>query len=87
VDYIGLDSVFGPASPPKPRDVWEVRLRIAARTADAEHAARVVQEMSLTYFGPAGAGGVRTSQRQLLGMHAVLVPRADVPVDVQLLEV
>jgi hypothetical protein len=87
VDYIGLDSVFGPASPARPADPWEVRLRIAARVEDEATAERLQQELTLTWFGPAGAGGVRTSVRQILGMYSALVPRELIPVEVQILEV
>lgn len=87
VDFIGVDSVFGPATPRRQADPWEVRLRIATRVPDEETAGRVRQALTLTWFGPAGAGGVRTTVRQLLGMHSVLLPRADVPIGVELTEV
>ena len=87
VDFIGVDSVFGPATPARREDPWEVRLRIAARTPDEAAAARIRQALTLTWFGPAGAGGVRTAVRQVLGMHSALVPRADVPVEVEIVEV
>ncbi|MHB1810205.1 MAG: acyclic terpene utilization AtuA family protein [Solirubrobacteraceae bacterium] len=87
VDYIGLDSVFGPASPAPAAEPWEVRLRIAARVSDEATAERVREELTLTWFGPSGAGGVRTSVREILGMCSALVPRELVPVEVQVLEV
>lgn len=86
-DLIGVDAVFGPASPRPSAEPWEVRLRVAARTAQRGSADRVAQALTLTWFGPAGAGGVRTNVRQVLGMSSVLVPREDVPVGVEIVEV
>jgi hypothetical protein len=39
------------------------------------------------YFGPSGAGGVRTGVKQILGMSSVLIPREDVHVEVEVEEV
>jgi hypothetical protein len=87
VDYIGIDSVFGAATPVRPEDPWEVRLRIAVRTSDAEVAEEVARHLGLMYFGPSGAGGVRAQVRQVLGMSSVLLPREDVHIDVEVVEV
>jgi len=83
IDYIGVDSVFGPATPRRPEDPWEVRLRIAARSYDRAVAERVAQEMDYMYFGPSGAGGVRKSVKQVLGLSSVLLRWDDISVNVE----
>lgn len=87
VDLIGVDSMFGPASPAPAAEPWEVRLRMAVRTRERSAAETVAQALTLTWFGPAGAGGVRTNVRQVLGMSSVLLPRDAVDVGVELVEV
>lgn len=87
VDYIGRDSVFGPATPSLVQDPWEVRMRMAVRVAELPAAEAVAQALTLTWFGPAGAGGVRTNIRQVLGMSSALIPREEVKIGVQILEV
>lgn len=87
VDYIGRDSVFGPATPSPAQDPWEVRMRMAVRVAERTVAEAVAQALTLTWFGPAGAGGVRTNIRQILGMSSALMPRDEIEVGVEILEV
>jgi hypothetical protein len=62
-------------------------LRIAVRTSDVEVAEEVARHLGLMYFGPSGAGGVRVQVRQVLGMSSVLLPREDVHIDVEVVEV
>ena len=59
-DLIGVDALHGPASRgPEP---YEVRLRVAARTASAADAWRVAREVESLYTnGPAGGGGASTA--------------------------
>jgi hypothetical protein len=84
-DLIGLDSIHGPASPKPAEAPYEVRLRIAARTRHEEHARAGVDELMDLWFGPVGAGGVRTSTRRILAMYSTLVPRSELTVAVTLL--
>lgn len=73
-DLIGVDAA-GPAGD----DLGEVRLRIAARTASAEAAARVGREVEALYTnGPAGGGGATRTVAPVLGVTSALLPRAAV---------
>ncbi len=86
-DLIGCTSLFGddsnrwlhaqaPGQPP----AQDVRLRAAARHADAAPIDHLLREVTALWTcGPAGGGGVRTAKRQRLSMHSTLVPRAQVP--------
>jgi hypothetical protein len=84
IDLIGVDSLHaGPGERPEP---YEVRLRVAARTADRRTAALVAQEtQSLLTNGPSGGGGDFTQVREILGVASVLLPRALVKPTVELL--
>ena len=76
-DLIGVDSLWpGPAALPAVRDV---RLRVAARVPDRPAADLVLTEVDALYVnGPAGGGGVRTSQRPTIRTYTALVDRARV---------
>jgi hypothetical protein len=88
VDYIGVNSVFGEATPARDSEPWEVRLRVAARSQDRAVAERVAQEVDFMYMlGPAGGGGVRRTIRQVLGMSSLLLSRDEVNLDVEMMEV
>ena len=74
-DLIGVDALHGPGAG---RGVhpYEVRLRVAARTASAADAWRIAREVeSLFTNGPSGGGGAFTSVRQVLAMRSTFVPR------------
>lgn len=84
-DLIGFDSARAGAVPdgPEPR---EVRLRFAARCADAEAARAVAEEVEALYLnGPAGGGGVTRSLREIVAIGAVLIPEAGVRCRVEVL--
>ena len=56
-----------------------MRLRVAARTADAATAALIGAEIEALYTnGPAGGGGVSRQVREVLGIRSVTIPRASV---------
>ncbi|MBW3664281.1 MAG: DUF1446 domain-containing protein [Actinobacteria bacterium] len=86
IDYIGLNSVHGDATPADAPEPWEVRLRLAARCNTEEAAAAVAQEVEFVYFGSAAGGGVRKTVKPVLAMYSALVPREDVSVTVDILE-
>jgi hypothetical protein len=73
-DLIGMNALHRDRSRgPEP---YEVRLRLAARTASAADAWRVAREVESLYTnGPAGGGGASTSVRQVLAMRSTFVPR------------
>lgn len=79
-DLIGLDALHGEAlSGAGGREPYEVRLRVAARTADAATAALIGAEVEALYTnGPAGGGGVSRQVREVLGIRSVTIPRASV---------
>jgi hypothetical protein len=81
VDLIGSISVladdggrmFAQASPGTSRDI---RLRVAARSAERADAERLTREVNALYTnGPAGGGGVRTALRPRLDTLSCFVPR------------
>lgn len=79
-DYIGLNSLYknnlsldiiGSQSFP----VSEVRLRVAARTANHELAMKIGQEVEALYTnGPAAGGGVRNHISEIISIVSVLIP-------------
>jgi len=57
------------------RDLPEVRLRIALRTASMAEAIKVGNEVEALYTnGPAGGGGVFKHAREVIAIQSVLIP-------------
>ena len=84
IDLIGLDSLHGP-SDGRP-DPYEVRLRVAGRTAQREAAEAVGWEVSALYTnGPSGGAGDFANVREILAVQSVLLPRELVPTRVELI--
>ena len=83
IDLIGLDSLHGPGDGrPEP---YEVRLRVAGRTAQREAAEAVGWEVSALYTnGPSGGAGDFANVREILAVQSVLLPRELVPTRVEL---
>ena len=85
--FIGVDSMHGPLSPPA--DPFETRLRLAAKTAKRADAEKVVMEMATLYDGgPQGAAGIlgatvgtQTLIREVVAIWPTLVPRAAATVE------
>jgi hypothetical protein len=82
-DYIGVNALYhdalSQAITEHWRDVPEVRLRVAARTAtraDAEHISNEVE--ALYTNGPAGGGGVRVQVNEEVAIASILIPAADI---------
>lgn len=86
IELIGAGAAFrGLAAPSDP---IEVRLRVAARVADADRAETVGWEVESLYTnGPAGGGGARSSTRELVSVRSCLLPRDRVSTHVEILEV
>ncbi len=85
-ELIGVNSVA--TQPVAAADVPEVRMRYAARCADAETARRVGEEVEGLYLsGPAGGGGARSHQRPILAIASTLMPTAEVRATVEMKEV
>jgi len=78
-DLIGVDSLYGETAADESGEPYEVRVRVAGRTATAEEALRIGNEVETLYTnGPAGGGGVTKSTREVLAVQSVLLPRDDV---------
>jgi hypothetical protein len=75
IDYSGVSSIhrgnFGLTENP-----YEVRLRVAAQADTLERAAVVGEEVEALYTnGPAGGGGVKKTQTEIIGIVSVLMDR------------
>ncbi|MCI1737879.1 MAG: DUF1446 domain-containing protein [Pseudomonas veronii] len=72
-ELIGMDSLHGPRSRV---ELWEVRLRVAARCEERSEAVRVGNEVETLYTnGPSGGGGASKSVRQVVAVASLLLPR------------
>ncbi|MDN7489698.1 acyclic terpene utilization AtuA family protein [Burkholderia sp. AU45274] len=78
-DLIGVDALYGDATPAVRGEPAEVRVRVAGRAASAAEAARIGNEVETLYTnGPAGGGGAFKSTREVIAVQSVLLPRAAV---------
>ncbi|WP_175922049.1 acyclic terpene utilization AtuA family protein [Burkholderia latens] len=76
-DLIGVDALYGDATPAVRGEPAEVRVRVAGRAATAAEAARIGNEVETLYTnGPAGGGGAFKSTREVIAVQSVLLPRA-----------
>lgn len=83
-ELIGVDAILGRGNGHTPP---EVRVRVAARCATRDDAARIGEEVEGLYLnGPAGGGGVTRSVRQIVGVASGLIPATQVRTRVELLE-
>jgi len=75
-DLIGVDALYGDATPAVRGEPSEVRVRVAGRAANAAEAARIGNEVETLYTnGPAGGGGAFKSTREVIAVQSVLLPR------------
>jgi hypothetical protein len=66
---------------------YEVRLRVAGRSADRETAALIGEEVEALFTnGPAGGGGARKETREQIGIVSCLIAREKVKPKVTVLE-
>ena len=78
-DLIGVNSLHGESAGASGVEPYEVRARVAGRTASAAQALRIGNEVETLYTnGPAGGGGVTKLTREVLAVQSVLLPRVDV---------
>lgn len=79
IDFIGIDSIHGPALSIPQSEPFEVRLRAAGRFFDEADGRRLMHEVESLYVnGPAGGGGVAASLRENIAMDATFLPRTAV---------
>jgi hypothetical protein len=84
IDLIGVDSIFGPATPPGPVPD-EVRVRVALRTDSPSALAHFREEVDYQWLCVSGVSGVRFEARPALWMYPVSIPvdRIETRVDVE----
>ncbi|MCX5539318.1 DUF1446 domain-containing protein [Paraburkholderia sp. CNPSo 3076] len=86
-DVIGMNALYGDALVANHDEPYEVRIRVAGRTANAKEAARIGNEVETLYTnGPAGGGGVTKTTREVLAVQSVLLPREQVNPAFQVVE-
>jgi hypothetical protein len=75
-DLIGVNALHGETSAAGHGEPYEVRARVAGRTATLAEAVRIGNEVETLYTnGPAGGGGVTKSAREVVAVQSVLLPR------------
>src|SRR6185369_1345572 len=85
-EMIGVNAMHGPWLGAD-REPYEVRVRLAVRTATRAHAQLVGQEVEALYLnGPGGGGGVTQSVREVVAAASALIPREAVRCECQVLE-
>jgi len=84
IDLMGVNSLFTTGA----EEPMEVRLRVAARTADRANAAIVGDEVEALYTnGPGGGGGAVKGLREVVSVASVFLPRSQVTTTVEIMEV
>jgi hypothetical protein len=88
-DLIGVDSLHGSTLGGRGgTEPYEVRARVAGRTASKAEAVRIGNEVETLYTnGPAGGGGVTKSTREVVAVQSVLLPRDLVQATFEIVEV
>lgn len=75
-DLLGVDSLHSGASSERGYLPYEVRVRVAAKTATKEEAALIGDEVETLYTnGPAAGGGARKFVREIIAVVSALIPR------------
>jgi hypothetical protein len=75
IDMLGINALHG-QDMGKSSDPYEVRLRVAGKTADLQLAEIVGEEVEALYTnGPAGGGGARKMVKEIVGIVSVLLDR------------
>ena len=76
LDLIGVNSLHA-ESLSAGHEPYEVRVRVAGRTANMKEATRIGNEVETLYTnGPAGGAGAWKAAREVVAVMSVLVPRA-----------
>lgn len=76
VDIVGMSALHTRPMSGDGYNPYEVRLRVAGRSADKEQAQRIGEEVEALYTnGPAGGGGARKSTQEQIGIVSCLIAR------------
>lgn len=87
-DLIGVNALYGDMAQGEATSPFEVRVRVAGRTATAAQAARIGNEVETLYTnGPAGGGGATQATREVIAVQSVLMPRTDIKPTFEFVEV
>jgi hypothetical protein len=88
-DLIGVDSLHGATlGGGDGGEPYEVRARVAGRTASQGEGVRIGNEVETLYTnGPAGGGGVTRGTREVVAVQSVLLPRELVQPQFEMVEV
>ena len=90
IQRIGIDpriDLIGTLNDPNRGADGECRLRVAAMTADSDHAYHVGREVEALYLnGPAGGGGVRVTVTDVVGIVSTLIDRTEVTPHTEIME-
>ncbi len=87
IDIVGLGSLHTRPMSGEAHNPYEVRLRVAGRSADRDMAARIGEEVETLWTnGPAGGGGARKSTQEQIGIVSCLLPRDKVKPQVTVIE-
>jgi len=87
IDILGLSSLHTRAMSGGDYRPYEVRLRVAGRSADRDMAARIGEEIEALWTnGPAGGGGARKETREQIGIVSCLIARETVRPQVTVFE-
>ncbi|MBB5393162.1 MULTISPECIES: acyclic terpene utilization AtuA family protein [unclassified Herbaspirillum] len=75
-DLIGVNAICGNDMSSAAAEPFEVRARVAGRTASMKEAVRIGNEVETLYTnGPAGGGGATKSAREVIAVLSMLLPR------------
>jgi Acyclic terpene utilisation family protein AtuA len=86
-ELLGVNSVHRGAGQPPAAEPAEVRARVAGRTGSMAQAGRIGREVTALWLnGPAGGGGARRTEREVIGIVSVLVPRDLITAGITILE-
>lgn len=78
IDYIGSTSVHR-TNFDYCADPYEVRLRVAGKASTLEGAEKIGEEVEALYLnGPAGGGGARKYNHEVIGVTSILIPREEI---------
>jgi hypothetical protein len=87
IDIMGLSSLHTRPMSDGEHQPYEVRLRVAGRSADPAKAATIGEEVETLWCnGPAGGGGARKDVREQIGIVSCLLPRDKVKPQVTVFE-